>query len=52
MKEEFILIIKVDREKSSYQAKGNMTVGMIKLIVGEMELIKYRLLKDLEKTIK
>lgn len=42
------LYIEVDDEGSNYKASGNMTVGNIKLVIGEMELIKKRLLDDLE----
>ena len=50
-KEDFIIMIKVNQEGSNYKASGNMTTGMIKLMIGEMEHIKSRLLFDLEKTL-
>ena len=46
-----IIIIRVNPEGSNYKVKGNMTSGMIKLMIGEMEHIKSRLLFDLEKTL-
>lgn len=51
MTEQLILIIKITKERSGYTAKGDMTVGIIKLAIGEMEHIKSRLLFDLEKTL-
>ncbi len=51
MTDQLILIIKVTREQSGYTAKGDMTVGLIKTAIGEMEHIKSRLLFDLEKTL-
>lgn len=50
-KEEFVIVIRVNQEGSNYKASGNMTAGMIKLMIGEMEHIKSRLLFDLEKTL-
>ena len=48
---KFIIIIQVDDEGSSYTAKGNMTSGNVKMMVGELELIKARLLNDLEMSL-
>lgn len=50
--DEFVLIIKVSKKGSEYKASGNMTTGLIKLIIGEMEHIKSRLLFDLERSLK
>lgn len=50
-KDEFVIIIKVNKEESNHKASGNMTSGMVKLMIGEMELIKSRLLFDLEKSL-
>jgi len=34
-----------------YKATGNLTSGNIKLMIGQMEQIKIRLLQDLERTL-
>ena len=47
----FIIAIEVNKEGSSYKAKGKLTSGMVKLMVGELELIKLRLLADLERSL-
>ncbi len=49
--DKFALAIEVDKEGSSYKAKGTLTSGMVKLMVGELELIKLRLLADLERSL-
>jgi len=49
-KEEFVMMIKVDKDGSNFKASGTMTAGMVKLMIGEMELIKSRLLFDLERS--
>lgn len=49
--DKFIITIQVDNEGSKYTAKGNMTSGAVKLMVGELELIKLRLLSDLERSL-
>ena len=49
--EAFCMAIKVTKEGSEYKASGSMTTGTIKLMIGEMEHIKSRLLFDLEKTL-
>lgn len=48
---QLIAIIKVDEEESNYDIKGNMSTGMIKLMIGELEIIKSRLIFDLEKSL-
>jgi len=50
-KEQFTIAIQVNREGSSYKAKGTLTSGMVKIMIGELELIKLRLLADLEKSL-
>ena len=49
--EKFAIVIEIDKEGSKYKASGNMTAGMVKMMVGEIELIKLRLLSDLEKSM-
>ncbi|KKN62146.1 hypothetical protein LCGC14_0515220 [marine sediment metagenome] len=49
--EGFGMMIKVTKKGSEYKATGKMTSGNIKLMIGEMEFIKSRLLFDLEKTL-
>ncbi len=49
--DKFRIAIEVDKEGSKYKVSGTMTSGMVKLMVGELELIKLRLLSDLEKSI-
>ena len=48
---KFVIAIQVDKESSSYTAKGDLSAGMVKMVVGELELIKLRLLEDLEKSL-
>ncbi len=50
-KEKFTIIIQVDEEGSNYKAKGTLTHGLVKMMIGELELIKLRLLADLEKAL-
>jgi len=49
---KFTLIIEVSNKGSQYTAKGDMNIGLIKLIIGELDHIKYRLLFDLERSLK
>lgn len=46
------LVIEVDSIGSKYAASGTMSSGEVKQMIGEMELIKSRLLFDLEKSLK
>ncbi len=50
-KEVFRIGIEVDDEGVRYKATGAMTSGNVKLMVAELELIKPRLLSDLEKSL-
>lgn len=43
---EVLLQIKVTDNGSDYKVSGSMTASVAKLLVGEMELIKQRLLLD------
>ena len=45
------IIIDCNEKEVVYSASGKMTSGMIKLIIGQMEQIKLRLLQDLESTL-
>lgn len=47
----FAIVIEVSKEKSSYTAKGKMTSGLVKMMIGELELVKLRLLSDLERSL-
>jgi len=49
--ERFAIAIEVNKEGSSYKATGTLTSGMVKMMIGEIELIKLRLLSDLEKSL-
>lgn len=45
-KDKFIITIISDGDKVAYEARGNMTAGSVKKMVGELEVIKLRLLQD------
>ena len=45
------IIIDCNEKEVVYSVSGNMTSGMIKRIIGQMEQIKLRLLQDLESTL-
>ena len=45
----FTLIIQVDGEGVTYNASGLMTSGSVRILIGCMEQVKYRLLCDLDK---
>ena len=47
-KDKVIFVVEVDDKKTNYKFKG--TSGRVKLLIGELEFIKNRLLHDLEKT--
>ena len=47
---KFVIAIEVTKEGSQYKATGSMTAGLVKMMIGELELIKLRLLSDLERS--
>lgn len=49
--EEIRINVTINKKGSSYTASGNMTGGLIKLLIGELEIIKSRLIFDLEKSL-
>lgn len=49
--DRFSLMIEVNKEGSKYKVSGSMTIGFIKIMIGELEVIKSRLIYDLEKTL-
>ena len=49
---QFKIFIEVNEEKTIHKASGELTKGMINMMIGEMELIKLRLLQDLENSLK
>lgn len=51
MENKFILRIEIDENKTNHQASGTLNSGFVKLLIGEMELIKKRLLEDLEQSL-
>ena len=50
-KNKFVVIIQVDSKGSRYKIQGNLNVGLVKMMIGELELIKLRLLADLEASL-
>lgn len=47
---KFVIAIEVSEEGSNYKAKGSLNSGLVKMMIGELELIKLRLLSDLERS--
>lgn len=48
---EVRLAIKCNEKGSDYTFSGNMTSGLVKLLVGQLELIKQNLLLDLQASL-
>lgn len=51
MENKFTILIECDADMIRHIASGNMTSGNVKLIIGELELIKHKLLTDLEASL-
>lgn len=50
-KKKFMVVIQVTEEGSEFKASGDMTAGMVKSMLGEIEVFKTRLISDLEKSL-
>lgn len=49
-KDELILALRIDEEGSQYKISGRLTIGLTKTLIGDLEIIKNKLIDDLEET--
>lgn len=50
MEDELVLALKINKEGSQYKISGRLTVGLTKTLIGDLEVIKSKLIYDLEKS--
>ena len=50
MVNDFVLMIKVTDEGSDFKASGDMDSGKVRIMIGNLEIMKSRLIHDLEKS--
>ena len=50
MVNDFVLMIKVTDEGSDFKASGDMDSGKVRIMIGNLEIMKSRLIQDLEKS--
>lgn len=50
MKDQLQMALIINKEGSQYKISGRLTIGLTKTLIGDLEIIKNKLIKDLENT--